>query len=123
MIKILHTADVHLDSPLTSLALRDEALRANIQSATRSAFIRIIDTALAEGVGALLIAGDLYDGAQRSAKTAAFLVGQIERLRAAGIPVFYIKGNHDAENPITGEVALPDKIGRASCRERVCSVV
>lgn len=110
MIKILHTADVHLDSPLTSLALRDEALRANIQSATRSAFIRIIDTALAEGVAALLIAGDLYDGAQRSAKTAAFLGGQLERLRAAEIPVFYIKGNHDAENPITGEVALPDNV-------------
>lgn len=110
MIKILHTADVHLDSPLTSLALRDESLRESIQSATRSAFIQIIDTALAENVDALLIAGDLYDGAQRSAKTAAFLTGQLERLRTAGIPVFYIKGNHDAENPITGEVALPDNV-------------
>ena len=110
MIKILHTADVHLDSPLTSLALRDEDLRASIQSATRSAFMRTIDTALSEGVAALLISGDLYDGAQRSAKTAAFLTGQLERLRAAGIPVFYIKGNHDAENPITGEVMLPDNV-------------
>jgi exonuclease SbcD len=110
LTKILHTADVHLDSPLRSLALRNEALRDNIKSATRSAFIRIIDTALTEDVAALLIAGDLYDGAQRSAKTAAFLVGQFERLRAAGIQVFYIKGNHDAENPITGEVALPDNV-------------
>ncbi|MFO8126535.1 exonuclease SbcCD subunit D [Yoonia sp.] len=110
MIKLLHTADVHLDSPLTSLALRDESLRESIQSATRSAFVQIIDTSLAENVDALLIAGDLYDGAQRSAKTAAFLTGQLERLRTAGIPVFYIKGNHDAENPITGEVALPDNV-------------
>jgi DNA repair protein SbcD/Mre11 len=110
LTKILHTADIHLDSPLASLALRDEALRANIQSATRSAFVRIVDTAIAEGVAALLIAGDLYDGAQRSAKTAAFLVGQLERLRAAEIPVFYIKGNHDAENPITGEVTLPGNV-------------
>ncbi|MDU8914063.1 exonuclease SbcCD subunit D [Aestuariicoccus sp. MJ-SS9] len=110
MIKILHTADVHLDSPLTSLALRDEGLRAGIQAATRSAFTRVIDAALNEGVTALLIAGDLYDGAQRSAKTAAFLAGQFERLQAAKIPVFYIKGNHDAENPITGQVALPDNV-------------
>jgi exonuclease SbcD len=110
LTKILHTADIHLDSPLASLALRDEALRANIQSATRSAFVRIVDTAIAEGVAALLIAGDLYDGAQRSAKTAAFLVGQLERLRAAEVPVFYIKGNHDADNPITGQVALPDNV-------------
>jgi len=85
LIKILHTADVHLDSPLTSLALRDESLRQNIQSATRSAFVQIIDTALSENVDALLIAGDLYDGAQRSAKTAAFLTGQLERLRTTGI--------------------------------------
>ena len=110
LIKILHTADIHLDSPLKSLALRNETLRDHIQSATRQAFARIIDTALAEGVAALLIAGDLFDGAQRCAKTAAFLSGQIERLRAAGIAVFYIKGNHDAENPITGEVALPDNV-------------
>ncbi|SMH51154.1 DNA repair exonuclease [Maritimibacter sp. HL-12] len=110
MVKILHTADIHLDSPLKSLALRNESLRDSIRSATRLAFARIIDSALAEGVAALLIAGDLYDGAQRSAKTAAFLAGQLERLQAAGIAVFYIKGNHDAENPITGEVALPDNV-------------
>ena len=110
MIKILHTADVHLDSPLTSLALRNEKLRANIRSATRAAFTKIIDTALSEGVAALLISGDLYDGAQRSAKTAAFLAGQLDRLQAAKIPVFYIRGNHDAENPITGEVAMPENV-------------
>jgi exonuclease SbcD len=110
LIKILHTADVHLDSPLISLALRDEGLRESIQSATRSAFVRIIDTALSETVDALLIAGDLYDGAQRSAKTAAFVTAQFERLQSADIPVFYVKGNHDAENPITGEIALPDNV-------------
>ncbi|MFZ7092595.1 metallophosphoesterase family protein [Primorskyibacter sp. 2E233] len=110
MIKILHTADIHLDSPLKTLALRDEALRDRVQTATRTALIRIVDTALAENVAALLIAGDLFDGAERSAKTAAFLTGQLDRLRAADIPVFYIKGNHDAENPITGEVSLPDNV-------------
>ena len=106
-IKILHTADCHLDSPLKSLALRDEGLRDQVQSATRRAFARIIDTALSEQVSALLIAGDLFDGAQRSAKTAAFVIEQFDRLANAEIPVFYIKGNHDAENPITGEISLP----------------
>ncbi|MFT7311364.1 MAG: exonuclease SbcD [Paracoccaceae bacterium] len=57
-----------------------------------------------------MIAGDLYDGAQRSAKTAAFVTAQFERLQSADIPVFYVKGNHDAENPITGEIALPDNV-------------
>lgn len=110
MTKILHTADIHLDSPLRSLALRDPDLRDQVHTATRSAFTRIIDTAIAESVNALLIAGDLFDGAERSARTAAYLTGQLDRLRDGGIRVFYIKGNHDAENPLTGELNLPENV-------------
>lgn len=110
LIKILHTADIHLDSPLKSLAMKDEDLQATVKTATRAAFMKIVDTALFEEVSALLISGDLFDGAERSAKTAAFLTTQLDRLLVAGIPVFYIKGNHDAENPITGEVSLPENV-------------
>jgi DNA repair exonuclease SbcCD nuclease subunit len=110
MIKILHTADIHLDSPLRSLALRDADLRDQIHTATRSAFTHIINTAIAEGVSALLIAGDLFDGAERSAQTVAYLTGQLDRLRNSNIRVFYVKGNHDAENPLTGQLNLPDNV-------------
>lgn len=123
MIKILHTADVHLDSPLRSLALRDAELREKVQTSSRTALTRIVETAISEDVAALLIAGDLFDGAERSARTAAFLMLQLERLRARGIRVFYIKGNHDAENPLTGELSLPDNVhvfdGRV--RRTVCA--
>ena len=110
MIKILHTADVHLDSPLRSLALRDAELREKVQTSSRTALTRIVETAISEDVAALLIAGDLFDGAERSARTAAFLMLQMERLRERGIRVFYVKGNHDAENPLTGELSLPDNV-------------
>ncbi len=109
-IKILHTADLHLDSPLRSLALKDEALRDQVQTASRIALARMVQFAIDEGVAALLIAGDLYDGQERSAKTAAYLAGEMARLEAARIAVFYIKGNHDAENPVTGEIALPSNV-------------
>lgn len=110
MTRILHTADIHLDSPLKTIALRDEALRDRLHAATRGAFTRLVDTALQEAVSAVLISGDLFDGAGRSAKTAAFLVSELDRLNAAGIPVFYIKGNHDAESPLTGDVELPANV-------------
>lgn len=110
MIRILHTADVHLDSPLRSLALRDEGLRAQVEAATRGALTRLVDTALSESVDAVLIAGDLFDGRERSARTAAFLLAELDRLRVAGIRVFYIKGNHDADNPVTGMLDLPDNV-------------
>lgn len=109
-IKILHTADLHLDSPLASLALRNEDLQARVITASRKALEKMVDFCISEGVAAMLIAGDLYDRAERSAKTAAYLTIQMERLRAAGVQVFYIKGNHDAENPITGEIDLPANV-------------
>ncbi len=109
-IKILHTADLHLDSPLASLALRDEALQARVLTASRRALEKMVDFCIAEGVAALLISGDLYDRAERSAKTAAYLSFQMDRLRQAGVRVFYIKGNHDAENPISGEIDLPGNV-------------
>nr|WP_216671277.1 DNA repair exonuclease [Mangrovicoccus sp. HB161399] len=106
----MHTADIHLDSPLRSLALKSEALRDRVQAATRTALSRIADLAIAEDCAAVLIAGDLFDGAERSARTGAFLVAELDRLRAAGIAVFYIKGNHDAASPITGNAELPGNV-------------
>ena len=110
MTKILHTADIHLDSPLRSLAMRDEALKEKVQTATRTAFSRVVAAAIEEGVAALLISGDLFDGAERSAHTGAFLVSQLDFLRDAGIRVFCVKGNHDAENPVTGGIPWPDNV-------------
>lgn len=110
VIRILHTADIHLDAPLVSLALRDPELRDSVAAATRAAFERIVEVAISERVAALLIAGDLFDGRARSARTAAFLTGQFERLGAAGIRTFYIKGNHDAENPVAGALDLPEGV-------------
>ena len=99
--RFVHTADVHLDSPLRSLALRDAELAARVGEATRQAFEKIIDLCLDERVDALIIAGDLYDGDQTSMKTALFLAGQLRRLDEAGIRVFIVRGNHDAESRIT----------------------
>lgn len=70
----------------------------------------MVDYALDENVSALLISGDLFDGNQRSAKTAAFLLAEFDRLASQGVEVFYIKGNHDAENPVTGGLQYPDNV-------------
>lgn len=108
--RFLHTADLHLDSPLRSLALRDPELAELIADASRITLRRIIDLALAEQVDAVLIAGDLYDGHQTSMKTARFLAAQLARLGPAGIRGFIIRGNHDAESTITRELSFPDHV-------------
>ncbi|WP_343203351.1 DNA repair exonuclease [Hoeflea sp.] len=106
----MHTADIHLDSPLRSLALRNPELADLIGSATRQAFSSIIDLCLDERVDALLVAGDLYDGDQTSMKTARFLAGELGRLSKAGIRTFLIRGNHDALSRISKELVLPDLV-------------
>lgn len=105
--RFIHTADLHLDSPMRSLALRDPDLAGLITGATRTALRNIIDLCLSEQVDALLISGDLYDGSQTSMKTARFLAAELARLNDAGIRVFIIRGNHDAESRITRELTLP----------------
>jgi exonuclease SbcD len=108
--RFLHTADLHLDSPLTSLALRNADLGDLVRGATRKALERIVDLAISEAVDAVIIAGDLYDGSQTSMATALFLMGQMRRLEAAGIRVFLIRGNHDAQSQITRELTFPPNV-------------
>lgn len=108
--RFIHTADIHLDSPLRTLALRNAELSELIGLATRRSFVRIIDLCLQEQVDALVIAGDLYDGDQTSMKTARFLAEQLARLHEADIRAFIIRGNHDALSKITAELVMPDSV-------------
>ena len=108
--RFIHTADIHLDSPLKSLALRNPELAELVGGASRQALCDIVDLCINERVDALIIAGDLYDGDQTSMKTARFLAGELNRLSAAGIRTFIIRGNHDALSRISRELVLPDLV-------------
>lgn len=121
--KFIHTADIHLDSPLKTLALRNEGLAELVGNASRTVFKRIVDLCLSENVQALIIAGDLYDGAQTSMKTARFLATELTRLAQAEIPAFVIRGNHDALSKITKELVLPDSVKIFSGRAEVVETI
>jgi len=119
--RFVHAADIHLDSPLLSLALRNADLAGLISNATRRAFEGVVKLCLDEQVDALLLSGDLYDGDQTSMKTARFLADQIRKLHEADIKVFVIRGNHDHLSRITKELTFPDSVtlfrGRAGAIE------
>ncbi|NND92914.1 MAG: DNA repair exonuclease [Granulosicoccus sp.] len=109
-VRFLHTADLHLDSPLSTLATRNSGLGELMQDASRRVLTRLVDTALKQQVDALLIAGDLFDGDQRDVHTAMVLQRELRRLEAAAIPVFIIWGNHDAEARLLDVLELPDNV-------------
>lgn len=108
--RFIHSADIHLDSPLRGLAGHEGPAVEQIRSATREAFVALIDRTIEEEASFLLIAGDLYDGDWRDYQTGLFFVRQMGRLRQAGIPVYLIHGNHDAVSQITKHLRLPDNV-------------
>ncbi len=108
--RFLHAADIHLDSPLKGLAGQEGAAAETIRTATREAFEGLAGLAIDERVAFLVLAGDIYDGDWRDYKTGLFFTAQMGRLRAAGIPVFLLHGNHDAESQITRRLDLPDNV-------------
>lgn len=110
MFKFIHAADLHLDSPLRGLARYEGAPAGEIRGATRRALENLVHVALEEEVQFVLIAGDVYDGDWRDHNTGLFFAKQMGRLRAAGIPVYLIAGNHDAQSVMTKHLQLPDNV-------------
>lgn len=108
--RFVHSADIHLDSPLRGLAGREAAGVDLIRRATREAFTALVSRTIEEGAAFLLIAGDLYDGAWRDYQTGLFFVRQMARLRDAGINAYLIHGNHDAVSKIANRLELPDNV-------------
>src|SRR5690242_9452537 len=96
VMKFVHAADLHLDSPLRGLSRYEGAPVEAVRGATRRAFQNLIDLCLEEGAAFLLLAGDIYDGDWKDYGTGLFFLHQLARLRAADVEVVLIRGNHDA---------------------------
>lgn len=109
-MKFIHAADIHLDSPLVGLSAYQDAPAELLRLATRGAFENLVDEAIAEEVDFMVIAGDLYDGPWRDFNTGLFFARQMGHLNAAGIPVYLLMGNHDAESEMTKRLVLPPNV-------------
>ena len=105
--RILHAADIHLDSPMLRLEEYQGAPVDRIRSATRSALANMVDLAISENVDLVVIAGDLYDGDWNEFSTGLYFVNEASRLIRHGIPLVVIRGNHDAANLMTQSLPLP----------------
>jgi exonuclease SbcD len=94
-IRFLHTADIHLGTPVQGFSGASRQNEAQLMEASFMAWERICDAALAHDVDFVLVAGDLYHREARSVKAARCLREQVQRLAEAGIMVYAVYGNHD----------------------------
>lgn len=112
-LRFVHTADLHLDSPFRGIqeGAPDHVARRLVQ-ATFEAYERVIDVCIEREVEALLVAGDIYDGADRSLRAQLAFVDGLKRLDAVGIRSFVCHGNHDPLNGWQARLRFP-----ASCHQ------
>jgi DNA repair exonuclease SbcCD nuclease subunit len=110
MLRFIHAADIHLDSPLKGLEKYPGAPADEIRGATRRALDNLVELAIDRNVDFVLIAGDLYDGDWKDHNTGLFFVSRMNLLREAGVSVALISGNHDAANKMTKSLRLPDNV-------------
>jgi len=95
-VKFLHAADLHLGSPLQSLGnLVDPELHEKARKLVNRAFQNLVDLAIDERVDFVLLAGDIYDTADREPSAELRFYHGLRKLKDAGIEVFMAHGNHD----------------------------
>ena len=104
MLRFLHAADFHLDSPFAALGGEKAALRRQEQ---RRQLRELAD--LAKGTDLVLLAGDLLDSARAYGETREAME---EFFSALKMPVFIAPGNHDYYTPQCpyDRMCLPENI-------------
>jgi DNA repair protein SbcD/Mre11 len=106
----IHAADLHLGSPFQGLALKDEEVATIFAEASRKAFSKLVEKAIEKKVDFFVIAGDVYDGDWKDNKVGLFFNRETAKLGRAGIPVYLLRGNHDAVSVITRTITLPGNV-------------
>ncbi|HYL40113.1 MAG TPA: metallophosphoesterase [Candidatus Binatus sp.] len=91
MLRLLHTADVHLGARHTDLGDRAAAFRER----QFAAFAAAVDLAIAERVDVFLVAGDLFDSNVQPRRTVDRAAALLKRLVVGKIRTVIAPGTHD----------------------------
>jgi exonuclease SbcD len=91
MLRIIHTADVHLGARHDDLGEQASAQRER----QFAAFVAAVDLALVEKVDLFLIAGDLFDSNVQPRRSVERVAAQLKRLAAGMIRTVIVPGTHD----------------------------
>ncbi len=91
----VHAADLHLDTGFEGVGRVDERVAQRLRDASLDAFDALVDLTLQRDAAFLVLAGDVYDGAERGLRAQLRFEQGVRRLADAGICTFVAHGNHD----------------------------
>lgn len=104
-MKIIHCADIHLDSKMETNLPVDKARDRNNEII--GTFCRMIEYAVENGVRVILICGDLFDTKRITGKTADSILSAMEQ--AKNVDFLYLRGNHEeSRRAFAGRVLPPN---------------
>ncbi len=112
-LSFVHAADLHLDAAFRGFAGLPESgehVFETLRRATFEAFENLIRLCLDEDVDFLLVAGDVYNAADRSLKAQLAFRDGMGRLAEAGIRAYVVHGNHDPLDSRVHSVRLPETV-------------
>ena len=105
-MKIIHCADLHLDSKMTSNFDKTKAKERKAE--ILNTFVGMVKYAASNDISAILIAGDMFDTGVVSALTRSTVLETI--MENPDIAFFYLKGNHDRDGFISSLEEVPDNL-------------
>ena len=91
----VHAADLHLDTPFSGVHAVAPHVAEVLRDASLRAFDAVVELAIARDAAFVLVAGDVYDGAERGLRAQLRFRDGLQRLAEAGIAAFVVHGNHD----------------------------
>lgn len=94
-VTFIHAADLHLGAPFKGLRSIAPAWADVLLQAIPEAFRSVIETAIKEQVDFVVLAGDIFDNSHPSYADFSLFLSGLKQLQEAGIPVYFVTGNHD----------------------------
>ncbi|MCU7557311.1 metallophosphoesterase family protein [Macrococcus capreoli] len=95
MIKFIHCADLYLDEPFQIKSQLPEHIMQDVYRASFESFKNLVNDAIELAVDFILISGNLFSSKNRNIRADKFIEQQFERLKKAGIFVYYVAGTED----------------------------
>lgn len=93
--RFLHAADLHLDTPFAGVGAAAPAVAEALRDASLGVLDDLVRLAIARDVAFVVLAGDLYDGADRGVRAQLAVHRATTTLADHGIRTFIAHGNHD----------------------------
>jgi len=109
-LRLVHASDLHLERPIYGLPEVPDHLRDLLTEAPYHAAEQVFETALAEDVDAVLLAGDVLDVDRAGPPAIVLLLDQFARLGERGIQVYWAGGKVDVPDSWPRSVALPSNV-------------